>query len=314
MSATALSDRFRIRVLYEDVARQHALLDRLLPRDLRAASSLAYLLYRMLDVLEDAPLPTEAALTRLDAAAEDLLLGIGSARRLILETPGLPPRWRALFENWDLIRAAFEARPEEERRAVEETGRFMAHGMARWKRAADAASAAGRDHFLPDLPALEDYCQAVAGCVGELHTTLFLQAGAFSEGTNAAEAMKGGAMLGRYLQLVNVIRDEAEERAVRKRSFFPASLAPLEPAARLEALLAHARGLEPAIDAYRATIKPGPVRDYVAVLLAVARLHFAHYATHPEVMTAPTKPPAISLWRILPWNLRARLVAYKLGF
>lgn len=310
----SLPVRFRLRALYEDVARQHALLDRLLPRPLREESAVAYLLYRMLDTLEDGPFPADVAVKALEAAALEFPGGIAETRELALETPGLLPSHRALFENWDLIREHFDRLPVFARAATTETGKFMASGMARWRQESGRASAERRPSFLPDLEALDDYCQAVAGCVGEFHTRLFQAADAFRAETNAEDSLECGAALGRYLQVVNVIRDEAEERAVRSRTFFPTSLLELEPAERLAAIIAHARQNEPAIQAYRQSLKPGPVRTYVTTLCRVAQEHYRHYEQHPEVMKSPTKPPAATLWRILPLRLSIRLLAHKAGF
>lgn len=314
MNVASLPVRFRVRALYEDVARQHALLDRLLPRGIREQSEITYVLFRMLDVLEDAPLPHEAALARLDAAAEDLLLGIGSARRLVLETPGLPRSWRSLFEHWEDVSARFEAQPEYVRVAVRETGSFMARGMAMWKRAAAEADAEARPDFLPDLAALDDYCQAVAGCVGELHARFFQAANAFRADADPRAALEHAAALGRYLQVVNVIRDESEERALRHRTFFPSVLLVLPPDRRVGAIIDHARSAEPAIERLLAALEDGPVLDYVRTLYEVARVHYRHYARHPEVLEAPSKPPKSELWNVLPLPLKARFLAHKLGF
>ncbi len=310
----ALPERFRLRALYEDVARQHALLDRLLPRPLREESAIAYLLYRMLDTLEDGPFPADVAVNALEAAALEFPDGIADARELALGTPGLVPSHRALFENWDLIREHFERLPVFARAAITETGEFMASGMARWRQESGRALMEGRPAFLPDLEALNDYCQVVAGCVGELHTRLFQAADAFRAETNAEDSLECGAALGRYLQVVNVIRDEAEERTIRARTFFPASLLEREPAERLAAIIQHARQDEPAIEAYRLSLKPGPVRTYVTTLYRVAQAHYRHYEEHPEVMDRPTKPSPATLWRVLPLRLSLRFLAHKAGF
>lgn len=292
--------------LHATVARQHALFVRILPQPIDLYTMNYYLVFRMIDTCEDAEVPFEIREEALQRIAQSLPDGIDWARAMLRHRPGVAPAYGRLFAVADKVLAACDAFPADIRDAIRATAHEMAEGMLVFLRASQEADA-GR--FLRDWEELDRYCRAVAGCVGELSTEIFRLTGAIAE--DAGQRGKpGGAALGNYLQLVNVIRDRSEDAARRGRDFFPLSIRALQPQDQVRAVIAHARKSEGAIGTYLKSIAGSPVDAYCSTLFRIGRLHFDHFEKHAG---APGKPGALRLFAALPSTLRRQFIRHKLG-
>jgi farnesyl-diphosphate farnesyltransferase len=202
-------------VLLDDLlvktSRTFALSIPVLPEPTRREVTVAYLLFRIADTLEDSTLwprerklrelerfgvlldaPSHAAATELAAAwvAEPPVEHAGYVE-LLSKTPAVLQAHLALSE------AAREHVAGHTRRTVDGMSSFVA-------REEDGALR------LRDLPDLQEYCYAVAGIVGEMLTELFVLGSRRLEAI--AERLRGdAATFGEALQLVNILKDSATD-------------------------------------------------------------------------------------------------------
>lgn len=216
-------DRALCAELLPRVSRTFALSIEMLPDDLRDAVRVAYLLCRIVDTIEDdgrLSMSDKHVLFDLferemrddavragffEAAARLTSLGLDDEHRLVV-------RAGATFR-------AFRALPESQRDAIRPHVLEMAQGM----RAFGERSAPDGRLVLRDVPDLERYCYYVAGTVGNLLTDLFL-AYAPSVSWATAQALRSRAVgFGLGLQLVNIVKDVAED-AERGVTFVPQSV------------------------------------------------------------------------------------------
>lgn len=185
--------------------------------------TVAYLLFRVADTLEDA--------TRLsrDEKLEELarfqhLLAHASAA----EATALAARWHAhppmehagyeelLAELPSLVDTALRLDPAAWRLIAQHTARTTGRMAAFVGRTGEEGMA------LRDLADLRDYCYAVAGIVGELLTELFLVAEPALE-REAGALRRDAAAFGEALQLVNILKDSADD-SQEGRHFLPAGV------------------------------------------------------------------------------------------
>jgi farnesyl-diphosphate farnesyltransferase len=184
----------------------------LLAAPLRHEVTLAYLLLRIADTLEDAACwepPRRAAALR---ALEALLVWPrdAEARRLASDwqrpVPCHDPACRELLQHMPAVVAAARRLETPVRQIILDHARRTAGGMAQFVRQCDAA---GRLR-LQTLDELRRYCYAVAGIVGEMLTALFVCRA--PQLLPAQEALRREAPLfGEALQLVNIVKDAADD-------------------------------------------------------------------------------------------------------
>lgn len=202
-----------------------------LPAPLREQVTVAYLLFRVADTLEDAfRWERTRRLAALDAFAA-LLRGEADASTLAASWREAPPCDHAgyleLLEAFPALVEAFSRIEPRAREAIARHALRTAEGMRAFTARADANGGLQ----LRDLADLRAYCYAVAGIVGELLTELFLLAEPVEA---AAPALRAEAVaFGEGLQLVNIVKDAADD-ASEGRSFLP-------PGLQREAVLALAR-------------------------------------------------------------------------
>ena len=202
--------------LLKGVSRSFYLSLRLLPRPMRGAACLGYLLARASDTVADSSaLPPGERLDFLDGFAR-AVSGAG-------EMPHWPAsmldgladaRERALLEACSRLAGRLQELPAGEERLVREVVATIISGqrldLARFGKA-DAAHPVA----LADATALEDYAWRVAGCVGAFWTKLgFLTLGASFSRENEAALIQRGIAYGKGLQLVNILRDLPADLAV----------------------------------------------------------------------------------------------------
>ncbi len=236
---------FDVDNLLEKTSRTFALAIPLLPEPTRRSVSLAYLLFRIADTLEDAtewPLAERvAALGELASACASAdresrsaaklfeakpLGGLGGGAPHLDQVTRLRDRWvsRPPYRHagyMDLIAkmpelfGALDELPEATRALVMRHGARTAEGMAAIvTRSSDDGALA-----LATLADLRDYCYLVAGIVGELLTELFVQ------DTPELARVRGELdantrLFGEGLQLVNILKDERAD-AGDGRTYLP---------------------------------------------------------------------------------------------
>ncbi|WAC21437.1 squalene/phytoene synthase family protein [Luteolibacter sp. SL250] len=213
LTLIAVNDDLGKRILKE-VSRSFYLTLRLLPREMREAASLGYLLARTSDTIADTEgVPVEERLSLLGAFAESV--GVGAA------LPAWPER---MLEAATAGEAAMLARAPgilgwlertEARQAglVREVVTIIISGQS-----LDLTRFSGAGKELPvalmDAEELDDYTWRVAGCVGAFWTKLgFLTLGDRYSSAGEAELLGRGISYGKGLQLVNILRDLPEDLA-----------------------------------------------------------------------------------------------------
>lgn len=202
--------------LLKGVSRSFYLSLRLLPRPMRGAASLGYLLARTSDTLADtANAPVEARLLCLDWFDRSLA-GDEAAPRWPLPVLNAvaDPRERRLLEGTGDLLACLDRLSSAEAELVREVVAIIIGGQR-----LDLERFAGADAWTPvalaDDAELEDYTWRVAGCVGAFWTKLgFLTIGGRFSHEPAAMLIEKGIAYGKGLQLVNILRDLPEDLAV----------------------------------------------------------------------------------------------------
>jgi farnesyl-diphosphate farnesyltransferase len=231
--------------LLKGVSRSFYLSLRLLPRRMRGAASLGYLLARTSDTLADASAaPAEARLASLDAFSRALA---GAGPQLHWE-PGVfngiaDPRERILLGNTDSLFAWLEHLPEAESSLVREVvGTIIGGQKLDIER---FGAACGEDPAcLSDDAELEDYIWRVAGCVGAFWTKLgFLTLGGHFSQNDPQQLITRGIDYGKGLQLVNILRDTAADLA-EGRCYLPLP----DPRDTTRLMSEHGRWLDRAMD------------------------------------------------------------------
>ncbi len=214
----------RLDDLLEKTSRTFALSIPLLPEPTRREVTVAYLLFRIADTLEDATdWPPERKLEALSAFARLLRQTTdGEARALSASWLGRPPLgnpgYLELLAELPAVCEAFERLATGAREQVRDHTLRTIDRMAAFVRRADH----DRGLELHDVAELRDYCYAVAGIVGEMLTELFLL-GCAELGPLAAALRARAPRFGEALQLVNILKDSASD-AREGRRYLPAAV------------------------------------------------------------------------------------------
>jgi farnesyl-diphosphate farnesyltransferase len=199
------------------VSRTFALNIPVLPEPLDAVVTVAYLLCRMADTLEDeaqGPVPERTRL--LQSFAELVTLpkdwAVRSdtfARRAVNVLRAQAPEAEVeLLKATSSVLAALAGLPKSTHPHIARCVRIMTDGMAEF-----SASLAGEGRAVDGLPTLGDtqrYCYYVAGVVGEMLTGLFVDASTAAK-ERAQSLESRAAAFGRTLQLTNILKDVRED-------------------------------------------------------------------------------------------------------
>ncbi len=206
-------------------SRTFALSIPVLPEPTRRDVTVAYLLFRIADTLEDATRWTpDVKLVEL-AAFADVLRSPDATKadelrsRWLADPPLKHDAYMELLGRTPLVVKALQAMDPAAAEVVSKhtirTIRRMAGFVGRSESSAELR--------LENLEDLADYCYAVAGIVGEMLTELFLLRHPRLE--SAAEALRSqAARFGEALQLVNILKDSATD-AEEGRRYLPAGVA-----------------------------------------------------------------------------------------
>ena len=191
------------------VSRSFYLSLRLLPREMRAAASLGYLLARSSDTLADvSSVPVELRRQALSSFRQAVAEDLPAPRWPLALLNGVADlRERHLLETADDCLAWLRALPRGEASLIKQVVDTILSGqeldLERFSEASASQPAA-----LRNAGELEDYAWRVAGCVGAFWTKLGFQtlSGRFSE-ADPAVLEQQGILYGKGLQLVNILRD-----------------------------------------------------------------------------------------------------------
>lgn len=219
-SAALLAD------LLERTSRTFSLAIPLLPTPLDRSVTSAYLLFRIADTFEDATVLWSRD-RRLEALAEfeDLLAAPRMDRATALAGGWLEPAPTDHDGYLDLLRHVPEviadllSMPPQVGEVMAGHTRRTARGMADFVRRSPDQG----EIELRDLSDLRVYCYVVAGIVGEMLTDLFLLEIPRLESA-AAKLRARASAFGEGLQLVNILKDSADDRR-EGRVFLPAGTA-----------------------------------------------------------------------------------------
>ncbi len=215
----------RLEELLIKTSRTFALSIPLLPEPTRREVTVAYLLFRIADTLEDAtswePAQQVEELNRLAAlltrptpqGSRDL------AQRWLEDPPLSNASYRELLAELVAVIDALQELSAESRELVRaQTLRTIGRMASFVQRTPDS-----RTLQLRSVSELQDYCYAVAGIVGEMLTELFLIGSARIESIAPALRAKA-AKFGEALQLVNILKDSAAD-AGDGREYLPPGVA-----------------------------------------------------------------------------------------
>ena len=212
---TESSDEF-CRDLLPEVSRTFALNIPILPAPLELVVTVAYLLCRMADTLEDESggetFTRDELLSEL-ARLVDLPEGWQVRVRAFAERAAgalrveAPPAEVKLVRESPRLFESFAALMPTARPHIARCVKTMSEGMREVMKTVDAQQG---PQGLDDLEATRTYCYFVAGTVGEMLTGLFTDA---SRGAaeKAPELKARAAAFGRALQLTNILRDVRED-------------------------------------------------------------------------------------------------------
>ena len=202
------------RQILPDVSRTFSIGIRALPPPIESWVTVAYLLCRVIDTVEDAPGLTWLERRALFLRFEDAL-NTGESSTFVDHCSTLPPGpGTELARGLAHVLAVLERFPEPVQTAMRRWVVEMLYGMALYARRESLA--------LYDTEDLERYCYFVAGTVGHLLTDLFsLARPRVAERRDRLEHHAEG--FGRLLQLTNIIKDVSDDWR-RGRCFIPTTL------------------------------------------------------------------------------------------
>jgi farnesyl-diphosphate farnesyltransferase len=244
--------------LLERTSRTFALAIPLLGEPLATQVGVAYLLFRIADTFEDAPLWGREARTEALSAFGAWMTGDGALPSAARHPTG-DAGCLELLARADAVRESLRAFPDGARAAITRHVLRTADGM----RAFVERQGEGGSIALRDIDDLRAYCYVVAGIVGEMLTELFVRE---LEGLDQTALSARARSFGEGLQLVNILKD-APADAREGRAYLPAGVPRGEVSAMARADLARA-------EEYVALLPPGGARAFceLPVRLAVATL------------------------------------------
>ncbi|MDP0490793.1 MAG: squalene/phytoene synthase family protein [Verrucomicrobiota bacterium JB023] len=202
-----------------DVSRSFYLTLRWLPKKMRAATSVGYLLARASDTIADCEGDRALRLELLAAfpsQLEEVEQGFLRQCADLAEAEGVKPGEAVLLRRLDEVFAWLRALDEGEQRAIRQVIGTITSGQ-RW----DLTYFTGEGLVEVEEPEQARlYCYQVAGCVGEFWTEVGFLADPRFASRDGEEMKRLGRQYGEGLQLINILRDEQEDRQ-RGRRYLP---------------------------------------------------------------------------------------------
>ena len=205
------------------VSRTFAVCIRLLPDGLEQSVLVAYLLCRIADTFEDTVALPAATRASLLESFSRCLADRGASSEPITAAFATPASDdEALVASADVVLEEYWALAASHREAVRPWIQEMCDGMAGFVRQRGDAPTRALE-TLDTVDDLERYCYYVAGTVGHLLTALFREHFAPASKAAYGDLKRLAASFGLGLQLTNIIKDVADDRA-RGWSFVPRQL------------------------------------------------------------------------------------------
>ena len=206
-----------------EVSRTFAIGIQLLPEPLSRSVTVAYLLCRIADTVEDSVdlLPEEKGylLALFVRCAEDRFDDCIELRNRFASHRSDE---ELLVFRADAVLRVFRSLSSPEREAIRGPLREMCEGMAAFALVREGAKQRGVPP-ISTFEELERYCYHVAGTVGRLLTDLFLLHVGDAASRNAAALVEDSRGFGRGLQLTNIVRDLGDDLS-RDVSYVPQEL------------------------------------------------------------------------------------------
>lgn len=195
--------------LLEAVSRSFYLTLRVLPGGVREPVALAYLLARAADTIADtrllAPDQRLAHLLALRAALHGQGGNVEAIGRELGARQGDEAE-RRLLESLPQAFALLSALPARDGARVCQVVTTLTGGME-WDLLHFPPEDSGRIAAVADAVALDGYCYAVAGCVGEFWTAICADHEAALRAWDVEQQAQRGVRFGKALQLTNILRD-----------------------------------------------------------------------------------------------------------
>ncbi|MCH9698853.1 MAG: phytoene/squalene synthase family protein [Gammaproteobacteria bacterium] len=202
------SAQFQSKML-SGVSRTFALTIPQLPETLRFAVGNAYLLCRAVDTIEDEPALSNDQRVQFCNQFIDVVSGTSPAQQLALDLlPRLSdstiPAEHELIRNLSQVIEITMSFPEPIYQALLKCVQTMAYGMPLFQESEIK-------HGLPTEHDFDQYCYYVAGCVGEMLTTLFCE---YSQeiGRHRETMHPLSVSFGQGLQMTNILKDIWDDR------------------------------------------------------------------------------------------------------
>ena len=187
-----------------------------------------------------------------------------------------------LLQRFAVVRQAYDGLPTDSQTTIADITARMAGGMGEY---------AGKDR-LASLEEYNDYCQLVAGLVGEGLTHMFVDSALESEALLGM--MPHAHAMGQFLQKVNIIRDIYEDMPAG-RCYWPAPHTPApddtdeERLVKLEAMVQDAMALHETSVAYLAKLEHPGIFRFCAIPQAMALATLARIRHNPAVFDTKVK-------------------------
>ena len=225
----------------KDVSRSFYLSLRLLPQEMRAGTSVGYLLARTSDTIADTSgLPVTLRMEWLERFSESLLTAEPIHWPVEMMDP-LVRSERVLFQRTDDMLRWLSRLTNAEQDLVKEVVSVIIAGQQLDLERFSGASAS-QPVSLTDAAELEDYTWRGAGCVGAFWTKLgFLTMGERFSQSPPAALLEKAIRYGKGLQLVNILRDLPDDLAAG-RCYLPVE----DPSDKMQLMESHAHWLEQA--------------------------------------------------------------------
>ena len=203
-----------------DVSRSFYLTLRALPKGMREATSVGYLLARASDTIADCGGERSVRLELLEEfrkmVAGETVAGFFEEAGKIGDEEGVKEGERVLMRRLEEVFGWWQSLPEGEREAVREVVLTITSGQV-WDL---ERFPEGEVVTLADAAEAEEYCYRVAGCVGEFWTEVGFGSEKRFANKPKEEMRELGKNYGKGLQLVNILRDEVEDEE-RGRRYLP---------------------------------------------------------------------------------------------
>ncbi|MCP4191556.1 MAG: squalene/phytoene synthase family protein [Planctomycetaceae bacterium] len=213
----------RIQELLTRTSRTFALAIPLLPPPVRLEVSVAYLLFRVADTVEDGRLLTTAekleALDRLNALLTEGDFSVVDRAAWLSKAPCDDQDCLDLLDDLPLVLAVTETLDPQARAVIL---KHVCASIVGMKQVLEACDDEANEVRLESLDDLRNYCYHVAGLVGEMLTELFLLASPELHSVRL-EMEAQARWFGEGLQLVNILKDSEVDRS-EGRHFIPATV------------------------------------------------------------------------------------------